>query len=180
MMRFIKHIAITACLPFVFLVSSRLLAIDEPIPDFGLEGPAGTDRAYFKEESPKFEQKRDYAKSRLQGMQALRGLLQRLDLSTEQQLKIRILLESSAKEGTQVREEISRLQDTIKASRSISGNEFATKQTKSQLLALTKQSLELQSTTLESLKEVLTPDQAEKFNQLQAQMRQRASRGNKT
>ncbi|MCB1122419.1 MAG: hypothetical protein KJT03_12775 [Verrucomicrobiae bacterium] len=150
----------------------------EPIPDFGPEGPAGVER-HFEAVLPESQAFNRSAQSqgRLQGF---RFILSRLDVSAGQQAEIKQIFESYVEKGNQLRNDISRTQDTLKAVRKGGSEDTDLTEVRLQLLILTKQSRSLQTDLRQKILAVLTSEQADKLNRIESELRQRADRGKRS
>ena len=110
----------------------------------------------------------------------LRLALSKLDLTMAQHSEIKAVIEKHAEKGAQLRIEMTGLQDTVKAARSGAGDEASFEKARNELVAFSEKDRTLQAELLQSVMNVLTVEQKRKFNQIQAQMRQRSNRRNKT
>ena len=153
---------------------------EEPIPDFGPEGPVGFESGDLKQNRATPGQCQMQARGMGRQIQILRMTLSKLEITNEQNSEIKAVFEKYTDEGMELRKEVTRLQDTFKAVRSGTGNEGATKEIRTELAAYAEKSQNLQSEFRQSLMEVLTFQQKAKFYQIQEQMRQRANSRSKT
>ena len=153
---------------------------EEPIPDFGPEGPVGFESGERRQESGPFGSGQWQARGRGQQIQILRMTLSKLDLTASQNSKINAVFEKYAEERVEFRSEMTRLQEAFKAARSGTGNDADIAESRSAMVALSKKGQNLQHEIRQSVINFLTHEQEEKFYQIQEQLRQRANRRTKT
>ena len=177
----ISKFSLLASIIVVFTLSSSFGSVDEePIPDFGPEGPVGFESKELKQDSTPFGRGQMRVRGRVEAMQMLRLALSKLDLTMAQHSEIKAVIEKHAEKGAQLRIEMTGLQDTVKAARSGAGDEASFEKARNELVAFSEKDRTLQAELLQSVMNVLTVEQKRKFNQIQAQMRQRSNRRNKT
>ena len=164
----------------VSAIASFAASDDEPIPDFGYQGPVGFERANPVSGAALSGSQPKRFRSMGQEIQILRFTLQRLDLSKSQQAQMETIFEQFADQGAKLRGEMSRMQDTIRAVRASDGNASDVNQARIAMVSLTKNSGKLRSEVRRSIMNVLSKDQKEKFNQIQEEMRDRAKRRART
>lgn len=157
-------------------LSASAASDDEPIPDFGVEGPVG-----FNQDSPDpgnspIFADQNQARSSNRSPFGLRLALRQFELESDQQLAIREVLVQFARDGEKLRSEIKRVQDTLRAIRHTNGNESDVKNVHQSLRSLSQEGRILQAQFRESISEHLSDEQLIKFNQIQQARRKQAAR----
>ncbi len=148
---------------------------DEPIPDFGPEGPIGVSNG---SEMPQFQSdtRRTSVKTKgLSQFQLLQAALKRLNLSEDQKGQVALLMDEFRTQGADLRSKISRLQDTIKMARLQDDASPAVEIVREEIASIMKRSKSLTGKTQESILNILTDEQREKFNQIRGRLTKRSN-----
>ena len=179
-MKLSKYVLFFACAAFSAHLGASEAAKQEPIPDFGPEGPVGYN-------PPKSEPQPSANASRLAQAQGagrsfglVRAALRQLDLNPRQQQAIKVLFEDYAEKGQKLRSEMTRIQDTIKVAQTADNNQSAVKSARKAMADLSKKGKSLQGDMRESLSKILSEEQLTKFNQIQEARRKQIARRART
>ena len=148
---------------------------DEPIPDFGPEGPAGIQTS---EQVPDFRlmpNESSRQARRIPPFQLLQSVLKRLDLSDGQKQEITRLMADFRAQGEELRANIRRMQDTVETARLSKDDPSAIQEVRGEISGMIEQSKSLAGEIQDSILNILSNDQREKFNQIRGRLAKRAS-----
>lgn len=154
-------------------------ARQEPIPDFGPEGPVGYDSSKETPVAIVSESPSDRSQTSDRGLW-VRMALRQLDLDWQQQTAIKELFEEYANRGQELRLDLERMRETLKSARQSGGGESAVKRARVSLMNLTRQARTLQSDMLKAISEILSERQRQQFQQFQEARRKQTTRRAKT
>lgn len=155
-------------------VSPAFMSDEEPIPDFGPEGPA---EIRISDSVPNFRGRPNESEWPERGsqFQLLQAILKRLDLSDGQKDEIMQLMDDFRAQGDSLRAKIRRMQDTVETARLSEGDPYTIQEVRGEIDALLGRSRSLTSEVQQSILNMLTNDQLEKFNQIRGRLAKRAS-----
>ena len=159
----------------VFSFAFRSLAQEEPIPDFGPAGPAGTDKPVLRGGgAPSADNKRDQRRRMELQMPNIRQALQRMDLTDEQRNEIRSIFARYAQDGKVVRENLSGARESLKAAQEADPRDpTAVKAAKGAVDSQMKKMGALQAEVRSSVLNVLTLEQEDNLYRRVEIMRKR-------
>ena len=148
---------------------------DEPIPDFGPEGPVGyTPRDSDLESSANTANERPGTDNR--PFFEMRAALRGLGLDIGQWSAIRDLLEQFAEDGGNLRSEMARVQETLQTVRRIGGDESDVKNAQQSMRKLSREGRNLQAQFRKAISQILSEEQFKAFNRIQQARRNQAER----
>lgn len=152
---------------------------DEPIPDFGPEGPVGYKPRQEVAPATTSPGRPNQAQGTGRYLAFIRTALRQLDLDAGQQQAIRAVFENFSEEGEKLRSEMTRVRDTLQAAQMAEGNESAVKYARQAMAELSREGQALQGKLRQSISEVLSEEQLTQFNQIQEARRKQAVRRGK-
>ena len=105
----------------------------------------------------------------------MQAALKRLNLSEDQKGQVALLMDEFRTQGADLRSKISRLQDTIKMARLQDDASPAVEFVREEIASIMKRSKSLTGKTQESILNILTDEQREKFNQIRGRLTKRSN-----
>ena len=170
------HILFFACSAAAACLGASAASENEPIPDFGPEGPAG----YEKQGSVAENLSVSSLKTTNRGLVFVRTALRELNLDGKQQKAVKKALEQYSEQGATLRSDVNLVRDTIRAARVGEGNESVVKNAQQAMRELSQKGRTLQAQLSSSISNILTEEQFQKFNQIQEARRKQVARRAKT
>lgn len=163
-------------LSLLFLgIASAFSSDEEPIPDFGPEGPAGIRTSDHVPDFRLMSNESNSRAKRVSQSQLLQAVLKRLDLSDVQKEEIMRLMADFRVQGEELRANIRRMQDTVKTARLSEGDASTVQAVRGEIAGMVEQSKSLAGEVQDSILNILSNDQQEKFNQIRGKLAKRAS-----
>lgn len=156
-------------------VSPAFTSDEDPIPDFGPEGPADI---RVSDSVPSFRGRPNESVNepeRGSQFQLLQAILKRLDLSGGQKDEIMQLMDDFRSQGDSLRAKICRVQDTVETARLSESDPYSMQEVRGEIAVMLGRSRSLTSEFQQSILNILTNDQREKFNQIRGRLAKRAS-----
>ncbi len=132
---------------------------DEPIPDFGPDGPVGYKRPNVSAENVNKRSGHNQANGVGRAIFYARAALRQLDLDADQQQAIKNAFDQFAEEGEKLRAEMTCVQDTIRTARMSDGNESVVKNARQSMAELSLKGKTLQAQLRQSISKVLSEEQ---------------------